>query len=287
MVSSQGALSTSALLLLGCVVCRDKPRFSQESAPASAAASRPAGSYKARAFLLEAAARRAPAGEPDIQDITIEFEAETDLEEHHEFNAEHRYLRPSYVWTRLTTSTSDVVRGFDGKTHWIQDRGKVTRLEGREFARDRNEVESSIRFTQNLVRTLSLRALAEQLTDLATIAPTEKDPRPGVRGNLAEFVSIRSREARPTHLELRFDPKTLDLVEVRAIPFEVLPGSAPSSPRMTETIELSDYREVGGTRFPFRIVAYTLRRDRPEYNVAVKKVSWNAGMKPEAFAPPK
>ncbi|HKE02289.1 MAG TPA: hypothetical protein VKE69_14825 [Planctomycetota bacterium] len=279
----EAVLSFSIVLALACAAAR------QESAPGSRPASAPAlratGDPKAVAFLADAAARRAPAGEPEIADISLDFEAVTNVEQHNEFKAEHRYLRPKRVRTHLHTSTSDVERGFDGSAFWLKKGDRVETLEGREYEKDRKEIEASIRFTENVLRLVSLRSLAEQLSDIGWIEPTAEDPRPGVRGNLASFVSIGAGEPAPAHVQLRFDPTTFDLVEVRATPFQARPSAAEEPPPPGDTFLLSDYEVVRGARFPRHIVAFTRSERRPEYEIAVTRVSWNDGLAPTSFSP--
>jgi hypothetical protein len=272
---------------------QEKPASTQPSDAASRPAdeaSRPASGpaeLAARALLRDASARRAKSGEPKVSDLTIELDAETDVEQHNEFTASHLYLRPNKIRTKLKTGVTTILRGFDGSTYWLQkDGGKTQRLEGREFAKDRNEIETSIRFTENVLRLVFLATLEGELSDLQKIEPTAADPRPGVRGNHPAFLALRQSEPQRSTVELRFDPKTLDLVEVRATPFEALPAEF-LRPKSTDVFEFSDYREEKGVRFPRRITAYSKDKNRPEYKVAVTKVSWNDGLTPEAFAPPK
>lgn len=261
-----------------------EPPASQASRPAS----RPGAAQRAALDLLQrAAARRAPSGEPQIRDLTIELEAETNVEQHNEFHAAHRFVRPDRIWTRLKTSTTTVERGFDGATYWLRKGGSPTqKLEGREFAKDREEIDASIRFTENLLRLVFLDALSRELSDLVAIEPTAADPRPGVRGNHAAFLTLRDTVAQRSSVELRFDPSSLDLVEVRATRFEAQPSAAAAS-APTDVFELSDYRATKEARFPYRVVAYTRDKARPEYNVQVQRVSWNDGIAPEQLAPPK
>jgi len=256
-----------------------QPASAPSSKPASSPASKPAvrpSDPKALARLAEAARKRSPEGEPVILDLTIAFEAETNLGQHNEFEAVHRYLaRPSRIRTKMVTTTTSVERGFDGEAYWMRSGEKVQDLGDRKHERDRDEIETSIHFTENMLRLISLSRLSEQMTEIEL---TGDPANPSVSGTLEAFLRLRGEYATSTRIELRFDPKSGNLAEVRSTPLE-------GEDRTPETFQFSDYREVKGTWFPFRIKAYTTNSEKPETWIQIKSASWNDGLKLEEFKP--
>lgn len=260
-----------------------------ESAPASRAAS--PGDPAAKAFLLEAGRRRAPGGEEAIRDVTIQFEAESNRGGVHNETAEatHRFLRPGRIRTRLVAAGSTIERGFDGKQYWLRRGDRVEILAGRDYEKDRSEIEYSVRFTEHLLQLTSLASLAEKMRELERLTPEVLDPKgsaepsPGVRGVLEAFPSLRAGGLRRVIAELRFDAATRDLLQVRVR----LVGSDGRADEESETLLFSDHRVVKGkgVRFPHRVVAYTANRQIPEYKFQILSVSWNDGLDEGIFAP--
>ncbi len=259
--------------------------------PASAPASKP-NDPRALDFLLRAATKRAPQGEPRIADATIAFQAQTNLKAHNEVDdGEHRFHRSGgWIRTKLRTTTAVVEKGFDGTTYWLVSNGQVRQLRGREHEQDRNEIASNVHFTENLLRLLSLRELSREFSGLQLLEPEGDPARPGVRGRLASFLTLQPREPGAVDVELRFDPETLDLRTVRATPASdaatVSDASAAAPSAASDWFELTSWREVKGVRFPFRVTAWTKSREVPEYLVLIRSMSWNDGLQAADFAPP-
>jgi hypothetical protein len=184
-----------------------------------------------------------------------------------------------------------ILRGYDGKQYWIQRGERTEILSGRDAERDQREIDYSVRFTENLLQLVSLSSLAERMTGLSLLTPVKLDPKssgegcPGVRGDLTGFPSLRAGALRSVTAELRFDPATRDLVQVK-VWVKDAPEEAAKEP---ETLLFSDYRVVKrkNVRFPHRVTAFTDNPVLPEYKFQVLDVRWNEGLDASIFAPPK
>lgn len=253
---------------------------SPASAPATATApaSRPAptkSELEARAFLARAAAKRAPAGEPEITDVTLVFEGESDLDQHNEFEGSHTFLKPNHIRTKIKNNSVEAEHGFDGKQFWIRRGERMEPMIGREYDKDRKRIQDSIHQTNNMLQVASLGALAGQLQQMELLPPAKEGGRTGVQGRIRNFPTFVSGVIEEANITLYFDPKTLDLAHVRA---EAVDGSG-----IVENIEFEDVREVRGVRFPFHIEAWTRSKDKLNFQLQMKELSWNTGIKPETF----
>lgn len=243
------------------------------TAPASSKSAPPTdGELAVRAFLEKASSRRAPAGEPTIQDITITFEGEANGDQHNEFTGTHLFLVPNRIRTKITNNSAASEQGFDGRKYWIARGDKVEALEGREYTKDRKQIDTSINQTNQLLQIGSLKSISQRLQNTAI---DEKGSSIAVRGRLANFPTFLQGILESADATLLFDTKSLDLKRLR---LEASDGSG-----RVENIEFNEIQEVRGVRFPFHIKAWSKSPDRPEFELQIKTLSWNEGLEARAF----
>jgi hypothetical protein len=252
-----------------------------DSKPATLPASSPSDAA-ARSFLKAASAKRAPAGEPEIRDITLEFEGESDFQERSEFMGTHTFLAPTRIRTKITNPSGYAEQGFDGSQYWIRRGGEVHSLAGREYEKDRKQIDDSINLTTHLLRLSSVGRLEQEFSTLALDEGPAGDPRVRVTGRIKQFPTCFSGVFAEAEAQLQFDKATFDIVQIRVT--EIVAGAVATG--KSENIEFSEFRAVRGVRMPHYISSWSKNRERPEFRVQMKSISWNDGLKPADFAPP-
>ncbi|MBI3817836.1 MAG: hypothetical protein HY286_04025 [Planctomycetes bacterium] len=229
----------------------------------------------ALAFMEKAASRRAPGGEPDINDLTISFEAESTAPEHQEFVGTNAFMMPNRIKTKITNNSAQSEQGFDGIQFWIRRGEKIESLEGREYEKDRRQINDSINQTRHLLQIASLKSLAARMTGLALAENPGSGDRVAVNGKLEQFPTFVTGVIESANVTLYFESKTLDLVQIRA---EAADGSG-----RVENIDFDQIQDDRGVRFPHHVLAWTKSRKKPQFELQVKELMWNSGLRAEDF----
>ncbi|MFN0207024.1 MAG: hypothetical protein ACKVS6_12045 [Planctomycetota bacterium] len=274
--------AVSAFVIVNFSIAQESKPAATQPAPAESKTASSPSEVKAREFLQSVASKRAPQGEPDIRDISIQFEAESLFEERHEFVGTHSFLTPNLIRTKITNNSMPTEQGFDGVEHWIRRGDRTESLAGREFEKDRKQIDDSINLTNNLLKLAALSRLEKQFQTITFHAPTEAEPRYRLVGKIDKFPTCTSGVFETAEITIYFDKDTRDFVQIRA---HEMKANTTLATGLSETIEFSDFREVKNVRFPFRITSWTKNRNRPDFNVQISKLTFNAGLTKASFAP--
>jgi len=258
----------------------------QETRPAPASA--PAPRDPAVDDLIELAKRFQFPGGPEIEilDFEIRFDfVVRDEDGTHEFRARHLWRQPDRVLTTLDDDLTNVrtQSGFDGTTYWQKEAGKPTvRLEGREFRRDREEIDERIRLSADLAGAFSVPRLLARVRKLRRAPDQDRDGRKiaVLEGETDAFGPIRASEGEHVAIRLLFDSETGALLEAVASP--LLEGEGAPAP---ERFLFEAPKEVAGVRVPHRIQVYEGDARSPRFMITIREVQVNPGTSDESFRP--
>lgn len=214
-------------------------------------------------------------------DLTVEFEAEANTDVHNEIEGKHQYLRQESlnrgrIRTQITNNSVKTEQGFDGSNYWIRRGDRVQSLAGREFEKDRRQIDDAIRQTDQMIQLNSLLTLSKRMAELKIIKPQTAAGNVQITGKVRNFPTFVSGEIPLANLTLQFHPGSHDLVAAR--------GEAADGSGIVENMEFGDTREVSGTRFPFFVKAWTKTPSTPEFMLQIKKLTLNSGLEPAHFS---
>jgi hypothetical protein len=262
--------------------------ISQETRPAPASA--PVPRDPAVDDVVERAKRfQFPGGsEVEIRAFKIVFDFVVRGEDGtHEFRATHIFREPDRILTILDDDLTRVrtQSGFDGARYWQREGGKVTVfLEGREFRRDREEIDERVRLSSDLAGAFSVPRLLARVRKLRRGPDEERDGRKVavLEGETDAFGPLRAAEAQMFAIRLLFDAETGALLEATSSP---IGGSADGLG--LERFRFEAPKDVAGIHIPHRIRVYEGDARAPRFEINIRQIEVNPGVGEEVFRPPK
>ncbi len=229
-----------------------------------------------------------------IEDFRLEFNLEFRAQQHEvELLLTHYFLQPDLVKTIIEDQEirTTMLAGFDGKKYWFKKQGDAAvDLSGKEYVKDRAEIDERIRLSQILVKTFSLHRFFQDLRNAKRLQDTQtsRGKRVVVQAQGKDFPLLKTAGIPPVDLHLFFDPETWYLREIYATPLrnekgekgEVLDSSR------AELFVLSEHEKIQEILVPRMIQVFTktATETKPDYQILIGSLKINQKLKPENFS---
>ena len=206
-------------------------------------------------------------------DMEFDVSAYSGERQSNDFQARYLYKEPGWVRTTIKKSGRERLRGPKGD--FLVEKGKATRLVGRELAVDREELEDTVGIASTFVALTDPGAIRVARLELLAGAPATLPEARRKRGAELKWLSVSSPDFHRVgtspergeplfRADIGLDPKT-DLPALAVISRELVPESA-------LLIELKDFRDVDSFQVPATMTTY-----RPDTGVS----PWVFGKRPQ------
>ena len=219
-------------------------------------------------FLRELQARSRDAKAPArIQNFKIEANFGSQAKGKVEVGAEILFREPNYLRTTIREGNKTIVRGQEKYTKWMSQNDQAYKLQGRQYAEDRQAVMRDAALARLTLRFLYPERVLEGLVDLKGPFKAAYKVRRNRKAVQVPVWEMQGKAENPKNYPLvlnpdhegdiqitaYFDCETLEPTRVYLRPLDKV---GKPIPRQTEAIFFSDFKARFGLRIPYRLAFF-------------------------------
>jgi hypothetical protein len=212
-----------------------------------------------------------------------------------EVDLDASFLAPQLLRYKVEDASATLERGQDEEGCWARTDDRVLKLQGKDFATERDEVRKHVRLARQLLGFLDPGSVFETMTIVAPpqtaqlrVARDETIETRVFDGTVDSFPLFAPPEggdpAPPAKLTVWIDAATHRLAGVLVQPLD--DEGKPST--VGEFFLLKDYTERQGAILPLRLLIYQVARGRkfPEAEIEIRAIDLSPGLTPDRMRRP-